>query len=70
MNSALLNENVKKALLDNKISGKGLLELIEKEILRYLLFKHKYNHSKVSQDLGISRGTLYSKLNKHFKGAY
>lgn len=36
----------------------------EKEVIKYLLFKHHGNKSLVAQELGIARSTLYRKLKK------
>ncbi|MDR1184401.1 MAG: helix-turn-helix domain-containing protein [Coriobacteriales bacterium] len=37
-------------------------EEAEKDLIKRLMLKHGGNKSKVARDLGVSRGTLYKKL--------
>ena len=55
-------ENIRKDSYSSEISG---ADETEKETLLALLKKHKWNKTQVSNELNISRPTLYEKLKKY-----
>lgn len=46
-------------------SLKSQLNVLEKEILKMTFIRNRYNISKTSDELKISRQTLYNKLKKY-----
>jgi len=46
------------------------LECMEKELFERVLKESRYNQSKTARILGISRGTLRTKLAKYFGDTY
>lgn len=44
----------------------GIIELIEPQMYRSALYMSKYNQVKAAKALGVSRGTLRTKLRKYF----
>lgn len=55
LNPAIQNVNMEKATLDEA----------EKQVIEKCLIKNKYNISKVAKALGMSRNTLYSRIDKY-----
>ena len=61
-----------KPIVENLRSGiecsvhKKVICVIEKELILQVLKECKYNQSKTSEKLGISRSTLVYKLRKYF----
>ncbi|MDR2212947.1 MAG: sigma-54 dependent transcriptional regulator [Pseudomonadales bacterium] len=54
---------VKKAAARDSINLN--LEVVEKETIQKALLKHHDNHSRAALELGLSRATLYRKMNKY-----
>lgn len=46
------------------------LENAEKEVYKKAITLHRYNQSAAALSLGVSRGTLRTKLNKYFPGEF
>lgn len=52
------------AAVEDRTLG-GQIALSEREIIEQTLFKNSFSRTKTSQDLGISRVTLYNKMKKY-----
>lgn len=44
----------------------SIIELIEPQMYRSAMYMNKYNQSKAAKSLGVSRGTLRTKLLQYF----
>jgi transcriptional regulator of acetoin/glycerol metabolism len=47
------------------VDDESNLESVENNVIRRVLDKHKGNISKAAEELGLSRGALYRKINKY-----
>lgn len=47
-----------------------LLKTVEGKVMEQVLAANRYNQSKTAKALGISRGTLRTKLEEQFPGKY
>ena len=54
---------------DSDMYGK-IIDEVEAALLRSVLLFNKNNQSKAAKQLGLSRGTLRTKLRKHFGDTY
>ncbi|MBW6521494.1 MAG: sigma-54 dependent transcriptional regulator [Desulfoarculaceae bacterium] len=64
-NSPAITNNIVKKSLSHQIHLRSFLELMEKEYLTEVLRKNKGLVPLTHQQLGISRKSLYDKINKH-----
>jgi two-component system NtrC family response regulator len=53
------------ALLGNGVGGEATLDAVERSAIAVCIAKHNGNLSLVAKELGISRGALYRKIEKH-----
>jgi len=49
---------------------KTMIAKVEIPLLQYVMEQYRYNQSRVAQVLGLSRGTLRTKLQQHFYDKY
>lgn len=77
--SGSLNEALTRIIKDHLVSENAksithlyhfVLEQIEAPLLDAVMQKAKYNQSRAAKILGLSRGTLRTKLNIYFPGKY
>ncbi len=47
-----------------------VMERVEKEVYKHAMEAAKFNQSAAAKLLGVSRGTLRTKLNEYHKGVY
>lgn len=54
----------------NEVPLNKALEMAEKEVYRFGMQLARYNQSKAAKLIGVSRGTLRTKLDLYFPGEY
>lgn len=54
----------------NEVDSKQALNIAEAQVIQHVHEKSRYNQSRTARELGISRGTLRTKLNEYFPGRY
>lgn len=64
--SNILAPMIQNAFERGALTGRAVLELAEKEIILIAMKTNKYNQSKAATNLGVSRGTLRTKLKQYF----
>jgi DNA-binding protein Fis len=77
MSNTRISEEVRKAA-ENYLDGdtpagelhKIIIELVERPLYEAVILKNRYNQSAAAKWLGISRGTLRTKLAKYFGDKY
>lgn len=62
---ALPAESTAAAVAEDEAAGDSYLERAEREALKQLLKRHRWNVTRVADELGVSRNTVYRKVNRY-----